>query len=318
VCQVRGSLLTFHRVAPTHLWLTRPNRDFYIDAVFLDFLLGALRRAGWDIVTMTEAALRMRDPARGRRFVNISIDDAYRDTAELAVPIFRLHQAPVTVYVTTGIPDATITMWTAGLETVITDRDQITVPNGQRASSICARNSAEKRALYARLAASWELAGAERQYVTFCRLNGVDPATLHERHAATWAMLKQLARDPCVEIGAHTVSHPRLSTLGDASCEAEITMSRQRLEHELGIAVDHFAYPFGRARDCGAREFAFAQRAGFSTSSTTRKGVIRSGKACDVHALPRNTLNGSHRHLAHVRMHLSGLSGIGTTLLGGG
>jgi peptidoglycan/xylan/chitin deacetylase (PgdA/CDA1 family) len=81
-----------------------------------------------------------------------------------------------------------------------------------------------------------------------------------------------------VEIGAHTVTHPRLSTVGDALCEAQITMSRQRLQDQLGIAVDHFAYPFGRARDCGPREFAFAQRAGYSTSSTTRKGVIRLGR----------------------------------------
>src|SRR5262249_26963787 len=48
------------------------------------------------------------------------------------------------------------------------------------------------------------------------------------------------------ELGAHTMTHPDLSTLDYAACRAEIEQSRTVLE-EIGQApVETFAYPFGR------------------------------------------------------------------------
>ncbi len=63
------------------------------------------------------------------------------------------------------------------------------------------------------------------------------------------------------EIGAHTLSHPDLATLGYDGCMNEIDGSRRVLESITGGRVDTFAYPFGRygpealaaVRDCGMR-----------------------------------------------------------------
>ncbi len=110
-----GCLITFHRVAPTEQWAELPNRDFHIDAGFLAELLEYLRRTGWAVVTLDEAVARVRG-GRQERFVNFSIDDAYRDTLEVALPVFRKCNVPVTVFVSTGIPDRTMSLWQAGLE----------------------------------------------------------------------------------------------------------------------------------------------------------------------------------------------------------
>ena len=73
---------------------------------------------GWAVVTMDEAVRRLDRPGAAR-FVNVSIDDVYRDTAETLLPVFRRHGVPVTLFVTTGIPDRTMPMWGAGLETIL-------------------------------------------------------------------------------------------------------------------------------------------------------------------------------------------------------
>lgn len=112
----RGCCLTFHRAAPSADWDLLPNRDFYLDVGFLDHLLGYLRSQGWDIVTVSEALSRAAGRGAHRRYVNFSIDDCYRDTFELVAPVFRRHNVPVTLYVTTGIPDGTLPLWSAGLE----------------------------------------------------------------------------------------------------------------------------------------------------------------------------------------------------------
>jgi peptidoglycan/xylan/chitin deacetylase (PgdA/CDA1 family) len=61
------------------------------------------------------------------------------------------------------------------------------------------------------------------------------------------------------EIGAHTMSHPDLSTMTYEACRAEMEQSRTALQRIAGTEVQTFAYPFGRygpeavaaARDCG-------------------------------------------------------------------
>lgn len=48
------------------------------------------------------------------------------------------------------------------------------------------------------------------------------------------------------ELGAHTMTHPDLSTLDYAQCHAEIEDSKVALEGITGVPVETFAYPFGK------------------------------------------------------------------------
>jgi peptidoglycan/xylan/chitin deacetylase (PgdA/CDA1 family) len=72
-----------------------------------------------------------------------------------------------------------------------------------------------------------------------------------------------------VEIGAHTVTHPDLSTLSYEACLREMTESRERLEALLGRAPMTFAYPFCRY---GPDAIAAARDAGFSVAVTCKPG----------------------------------------------
>ena len=53
----------------------------------------------------------------------------------------------------------------------------------------------------------------------------------------------------------------------------------------------HFAYPFGNARACGAREAEIAGAVGFRTAVTTRCGAIFPEHLDHPHALPREVLS---------------------------
>jgi peptidoglycan/xylan/chitin deacetylase (PgdA/CDA1 family) len=58
--------------------------------------------------------------------------------------------------------------------------------------------------------------------------------------------LDALAHDPeQVEIGAHSVTHPRLDELTPASIATEVRTSKAQLEQLLGREVSSFAYPYG-------------------------------------------------------------------------
>jgi putative peptidoglycan lipid II flippase len=311
---VRGCCLTFHRAATTAEWAALPNRAFYLDTDYLERLLRHLQRAGWDIVTLDEAVRRMAQPPQpgSRRFVNISIDDCYRDTAELIVPLFRRLGVPVTLFVTTGIPDGTLRLRDAGLETILLQRDWVEA-GGKRH---WLADAAQRRSAYRTISGNWDRPGAEADYDGFCRAHGFDPDALDAQHRITWPMLQALRDDPFVEIGGHTVSHPHVASLDAVAAAAEIGGCRARLLEKLGGSVRHFAFPYGRQADCGARDFGLVQEAGYVSGATTRKGLVGSGD--DRFRLRRNTLNGRHRALPYVYAHLTGLSGLATRVLGRG
>jgi peptidoglycan/xylan/chitin deacetylase (PgdA/CDA1 family) len=71
------------------------------------------------------------------------------------------------------------------------------------------------------------------------------------------------------ELGAHTMTHPDLSTLDYDACLQEISDSRAALEGIGGRPVETFAYPFGRY---GPQAVAAARDSGMIAAVTTGSG----------------------------------------------
>lgn len=71
------------------------------------------------------------------------------------------------------------------------------------------------------------------------------------------------------ELGAHTMTHPDLSTLDYHACREEIERSRIALEEIGGVPVETFAYPFGRY---GPEAIAATRDSGLFAAVTTGSG----------------------------------------------
>ncbi len=93
-----------------------------------------------------------------------------------------------------------------------------------------------------------------------------------------WPQARALA-DAGFDVGSHTLSHPRLTSLARAECEHEIVASKQVIEDRLGRAVQVFAYPYGDANPATEEIVRSAYRAGFSTrlglvTATSRRSAF--------------------------------------------
>lgn len=60
----------------------------------------------------------------------------------------------------------------------------------------------------------------------------------------SWRELAEMSQGG-FEVGAHTVSHPRLTELSNDMAEDEIRHSKLRIEEKIGVGVRTFAYPYG-------------------------------------------------------------------------
>ncbi|MCB0874533.1 MAG: polysaccharide deacetylase family protein, partial [Thermoleophilia bacterium] len=114
----RGAVLMMHRVRPAGTGAFRPNRHLEITPGFLDDVLERLSQMRIPVVCLEEAADRL---ARGctDRFAALTFDDGYRDNLVHAAPVMRRHGVPFTVFVATGMVDASANAWWMTLEEIV-------------------------------------------------------------------------------------------------------------------------------------------------------------------------------------------------------
>jgi len=121
-----------------------------------------------------------------------------------------------------------------------------------------------------------------------------EPAHLRKR-LLDWEELREVVRRGG-SIGSHGTTHRNLTELDDAELARELVTSKETLENNVGIAVDAFAYPWGRF---GGREMAAVRRAGY-TCALGATDHSRNGPRSDPYSLARTAMPypGSPRALA--------------------
>jgi peptidoglycan/xylan/chitin deacetylase (PgdA/CDA1 family) len=115
----------------------------------------------------------------------------------------------------------------------------------------------------------------------------VTSGNVGSRHGMTARAVADLAAlTGVVEIGAHTVHHPRLDEISRRRAAEEIVLSREMLEHITGRSIDSFAYPHG-AYSRQVRQAVVD--AGFASAGAVKNALARADD--DVFAIPTWTVS---------------------------
>ena len=306
-----GVILTLHNVRP---WACAtpgyaPNRLLEITPEFLDEALGVVRDAGFEFVSIDEAARRLTLGSEARPFAALTFDDGYRDTRDFALPILERHGAPFTVYFAIGLIERTARLWWLELEEAIRRIDRIEIGAGGARLRLESRTPEEKSAAFERVY-WWLRARPEAELLEavgeLADGAGVTSKALAEPLFMNWDEVAAFARHPLVNVGAHSLTHRRLALWPEEAAREEMTRSKAILEARLGRPVTSFAYPVGDPTSAGAREFALAREAGFHTAVTTRPGMLFPEHAGHLTALPRVSLNGLWQDRGYLEVLLSG------------
>lgn len=306
-----GIIFTLHHVrTAVDQAAFSPNRILEVSTDFLDRTLQQVKAHGCDIISLDEAHRRMIDADFRNRFVCFTLDDGYADNYVNALPVFAKHDAPFTVYVTTGLPDGDAVLWWRHLEDIVRSKDEVVVRFGQRTMRFRATTLNDMSRAFQEIYWALRQLPHEQQ----CRVigdliedNEIDATALCRRYSMTWDMIRDLGDCGLASIGAHTLNHYSMSKLDSSVMRAEAEMSRRKIAEVTGREPNHFAYPFGDSSSAGRREFEAMSELGFRTATTTRKGVIFPQHANHLHALPRVSLNGDYQSAHYVRLFLSGV-----------
>jgi len=306
-----GVVFMLHRVRPApETNGFSPNALLEITPEYLNAVLTTVTALDYDLVSLDEAHRRLQQRHFDRKFAVFTLDDGYKDNLEIAAPIFAKHQAPFTVYLSSGMPDGTVDLWWMGLEACVRAQNALQWSHNGTSYLLKAQSPEEKQKAFDTL--YWPLRNlpeleqrkAIRNLADHC---DVDMTQLTRECALSWDQARELANHAYCTLGAHTVDHYALAKLSEEEARREIIEGADRIKQETGEWPRHLAYPYGDAGSAGTREYELAQFLGFDTAVTTQKGFLTESHGLNAHAIPRLSLNGDYQDLRMLEVLMSGL-----------
>ena len=262
------------------------SKDMKIRGADLERILRFFGRR-YDLLTMAEAAGRLRAGTLRRSAVVLTMDDGYVDNLTHLAPLLDAVGAKATIYVETRALGERRLNWTHGLflllDTLGTERfvERYCALAKDDAGTEALRTLADtgrSSTYHIKRVLKYEVdrLDCERVLEAMLAAERLDARRLCETLYMTWGQARELAARGH-EIGAHTESHAILSRCSAAEQRQEIEGSRDAIARELGAVPLSFAYPFGREWDWNDGAARAVMAAGYTSSTTTHPGTNRPG-----------------------------------------
>jgi peptidoglycan/xylan/chitin deacetylase (PgdA/CDA1 family) len=278
-------ILGYHRVAPT-------GNDYYdmcVSPENFEQQLSILREAATPI-TLEQFVESQHTKTLPPRSVVITFDDGYIDNLQNARPLLKQYQVPAILFVATGYFGRLF--WWDELAQLI--KESVNPPknlnlnlNGQIIQWDVVRESEAKTNLLQEIyqlllpldeKSRQDLLAQLHEWAGF-RTSLVEESDMR---CMVESEIKQIARDEVITIGAHTVTHPRLTDLPTEGQQLEIDQSKNRLQKIIDRPVKYFSYPNGAYNETTK---SLLKRAGFTAACASYNDIARPGT--DPFILPR-------------------------------
>jgi peptidoglycan/xylan/chitin deacetylase (PgdA/CDA1 family) len=266
------------------------------------------------VVPLRWLAAKLAQGRAPKRVAAVTFDDGYADVLAEARPVLEQYECPATIFLVTGAIGKNCAFWWDELSRIVLETPLLPTELEIEIAGPVYRWRTDGRLIgFARDGVSDSLALARQQLhdelygllrplepaarrellKRLCNWAGIEIEATSVHRALTAEEVRRLLEPGFVDIGAHTVTHPALSLLGEADQRSEIAGSRAACEELIGEPIPAFAYPFGDFDDTTA---ACVRDAGFACACTTHAGRV--SRRSDPMRLPRvATGNWSGDHL---------------------
>ena len=301
-----GLILLYHRVAEigSDPWALCVSPRHFAEH------LEVLQKLGC-AVQLQQLNQTLQNGKRPKRQVVITFDDGYADNLHLGKPLLEHYEIPATIFLATGYMVQKQEFWWDELDRILLQPGKLpSVLSLKIDGNDCqwefgaAANYSEQEyqgnrhlnwlqkdissirhsVYYSLYKLLYSLSQQERSHLLdeIRKWAGAESVVRSTHRSLTQAEISALAQGEFIEIGAHTITHPFLTTLPVSAQREEITSSKALLEEILGHQVKSFAYPHG---NFNAETKTIVQEAGFTCACSTVAKSVR--KNSDRFALSR-------------------------------
>jgi peptidoglycan/xylan/chitin deacetylase (PgdA/CDA1 family) len=285
--QPSGLILLYHRVVEvgSDPWSLCVSRAHFAEH------LEVLRRYNCPM-RLQQLGQALRNGTQPRQAVVITFDDGYADNLYHAKPILERYEIPATVFVISGYVGQECEFWWDDLDRLLLQPGTLPTTFHLEVNGRPYQWDLDEAACYSE--------DAYRSHRRWNYMEKKDPSARHRLYRSLYHLLRRMREDErrntldalqawaaakptarsthrtlsadevlrltdggLIEVGAHTTTHPVLSTLQAATQRQEIQGSKDHLEQILGCPVLSFAYPYGSRSDYTTETTRIVQGAGF-------------------------------------------------------
>lgn len=273
-------IFSFHRVLPARDELLPDEPD------------GALfrRKLGWirdycEVLPLAEAVEGLKSGNLPPGAASITFDDGYANNLAIAKPILAEFGLPATIFIAVNAIETGI-MWNDIVIEAVRGMNQ-SLRFSESEFCLKPEHLCSRKTLIPALIDQLKYLPLSEREEKARRLFHENVGGALPRLMMTTQSLAEFS-DSNIDLGAHTVHHPILSTLPDREARREIEESRQWLKRVTGKEPKLFAYPNGRlGQDYDRKHAEMVREAGFLGAVSTDWGAASNRSS--LYGLPRFT-----------------------------
>ncbi len=209
----------------------------------------------------------------------LTFDDGYHDNYTHGFALARKLQIPFTIFLVPGyIESGDHFWWREGNRlTTHTSVREVTIEGHTYHLQRARERKMLAEVIMARLCQTGSVAERDALLTSFRQALPVPVTTASKEEDArplTWDEVHEMEQSGWVSYGAHTMYHPILAYLDNASeLQNEVEKCRAVLEQQLGHPVRTFAYPIGQSQHIGDNTVDAVRQAGYDWALTATNGV---------------------------------------------
>jgi len=268
-----ATIFMLHRVAPYEENKLFPNENMKVSPGFLEKFILELKERGYEFISIDTLYDILHDEKDVKKKIVLSLDDGYKDNYEIAYPIFKKHDIPFTIYITTSFPNESSILWWYVLEELIVKNEMLKIGDTVYSCNTYTEKNDTFMKVREQILKLDQRDILHKLQILFKNYD-IDWFSKNEELCMSWSDIKKLSKDSLCTIGGHTVNHYAFNKLRKEDILKEIVDANTELETHINKKVEHFAYPFGSRFEVGDREVEFIKKLNFKTVTTTRAGNI--------------------------------------------
>lgn len=284
-----------HRVHPFEPDKLMPNESMKTTPEYLDKLIIEFQSRGYEIISIERLYDILTNEEKTDKQIVFTFDDGYKDNYTYAYPVFKKHNIPFTVYITTSFLNRDTILWWHALEDLILKNNELVLSENIRFRCKTIEEKIDTFFKIRKIILSLKPVISKERLNELFALYNVDWSAKCNELAMTWDELFNLSQDSLVTIGNHTINHFPLNRLSKEEIIKEIQDSNSIIESQINKKVEHFAYPFGTPETVGKKEILTIKDFNFKTAATTRNGNIYLEHKNFMYCLPRIMLTDKFR-----------------------
>jgi peptidoglycan/xylan/chitin deacetylase (PgdA/CDA1 family) len=231
-------------------------------------------KSNFKIISLDELVQRIET---GQSLINccsITFDDGWIDNFTHAFPVIKEYQVPATIFLATNFIGTDKLFWPEELCFYLQQQltNKLSLPDSiERVikKEFFFKNDNIK--LLDRIIENVKKLDPDERKNIIDELRSTSSKKSPRRLLINWHEAKTMLESGLINFGAHTANHVILDQVSLFKAEQEIIQSREDIDKNLGLHVNHFAYPNGNYNSALIK---ILTRVGFKSAVTTRKGRL--------------------------------------------